>query len=231
MKAFKWVAAAALVLLACAAVFAWAWAGTDETAKYRGNVSEVRSNILGGESQHFEVMVYTGKRESPYKLDGVANPLKDYFLVMAFPKVELEYGDTVTATVRIGEKKYTKTLAQHPYNGSYAADFADSVVSGENVIVNVTAREFDEDVPVLSLLTEGMMDSDAAFKKGIELLKSSIDSTEENGKFLCEIHVKLIKDTRNEETKLYWHVYIWDQNGEEYAVMLEADAALAEQEQ
>ena len=202
----------------------------EETNKYRKNVSEIRTNILTGESEHFEIVVYTGEREEPYAMDGVANPMKNFFVVMVYPKFELNYEDKVNAEISYLGKKFTKQLTAHPFNGSYGTDFADLELGKENLIVNVTALQYDENVPVLSLLTENMMTADEAYKKGAELLKSSIENTLEEGKYLCEIQVKLVDKTKV-DGKVFWHVSVFDKSGEMYAVLLEADKTAADESQ
>ncbi len=214
-----------VLLLLCAGALTLA-ACFDGTNKYRKNVSEIRENIYVGESEHFEVVIYVGERENPYAMDGTVGEMNRFFLVIASPKFNLPLGEKVKAEVSAGGKKYVKELISHPFNGSHAADLGGANAGSDNVMVNLRAMEFDEDVTAVSLLTENMLTSDEAYRKGAELLKDSIENTLEDGKYHCEIQVKLIDKTKV-DGKLFWHVSVYGKSGEMYAVLLEADKTAA----
>lgn len=193
----------------------------DDLRDYRSLLSDVRRTIYVGESEHFEMRVYLGEREKPYALDGVANPLQSYFVVMVSPKFEMDPADTLAVQVTIEGKKYYKKLDAHPFNGSYGGDFTEITSASDSLSINVTAKHYDEDVVVHSLLTSEMYTAEEAFQLGMQHLEDSVKNTQKNGNYSCEIQVKLVDKTQY-DGKIFWHISAFDQSGEMYAVLISA---------
>lgn len=193
----------------------------DDLSGYRALLSDVRRNVFVGESEHFEMRVYLGEREKPYELDGVANPLQNYFVVMVSPKFEMDPADTLAVQVTVEGKNYYKKLEAHPFNGSYGGEFTEITSADDSLSVNVTAKHYDEDVVVHSLLTDEMYTAEEAFRIGMQHLKDSIDKTEKDGTYRCEVQVKLVDKTRY-DGKIFWHISAFDRSGGMYAVLISA---------
>lgn len=194
----------------------------DDLTDYRSLLSDVRSRVYVGESEHFEMRVYSGEREKPYALDGIANPLQSYFVVMVSPKFETDPADTLAVQLSVDGKNYCKKLDTHPFNGSYGGDFTEIVSAADAFSINVTVKHYDEDVVVHSLLTDGMYTAEDAFRIGLQHLKDSIDGTKEDGDYRCEVQVKLVDKTQY-DGKVFWHISAFNRSGEMYAVLISAD--------
>lgn len=188
----------------------------DEYAQPRKVLSETREDVLVGESEHFSITVYLGQREDPYALDGTANPLTAYCLVIVTPKFDTEEADQLTARLAAGGQTFTAVLARHPYNGQYAADIPEADLSSGAAQINVTGQHYDEDVTVRTLRQEGDMTMEEAFRKGLADLAEPLAGTLQNGEYACEIQVRLAE---RPDGKLFWHVLICDRQGGMFAVL------------
>lgn len=196
----------------------------DEYALPRKVLSETREDVLVGESEHFSVTIYRGQREEPYALDGTANPLIPYCLVIVTPKFDTEESDELTARLVTEGETLTALLARHPFNGEYAADFSDAAI-GQAAQVNVTGLHYDEDVTARSLCQEGDMTMEEAFRKALQDLAEPLAGTLKNGQYACEIQVRLTERPDG----LFWHIMIRDRQGGMYAVLYDARGGAEEQ--
>lgn len=193
---------------------------------YTDQLSEIRDNVYIGESEHFEVCVYTGEREQPYRLDGVAEPMVDYFLITVTPKFAVTEEDSVCCTVKIEGKKYEKRLEKHPFRACFVADLCDLNTDQDALSINVTAQHYDEDVTVSSVLKKDCVTLSEAMEKGFTHLKDSIERTKDGKDYRCEIQVKLTYQHKFNEERLYWHILVADCDGGIYAVLIDCEGEI-----
>ena len=109
-------------------------------------------------------------------------------------------------------------MEAHIVNGG---DFTEITSANDSLSINVTAKHYDEDVVVHSLLTSEMYTAEEAFQIGMHHLKDSIDNTKKDGTYRCEVQVKLVDKTQY-DGKIFWHISAFDQSGEMYAVLISA---------
>lgn len=189
---------------------------------YENNISEIRDNIFIGETEHFEVSVFTGKREDPYKADGVANKMIPYFLVIVSPKFDTTEDDTMNANVMIKNKSYVKNLTKDVFRDKFIYDYA-NLSADENFVINLQIQSYDEDVTMLEMFTAGMKPYSEALTEAMAMLKDKLEATKEGNKYNCEIYVKLSFSTFMSDQRLYWHVSLLDSMGNITGVIIDAD--------
>ena len=196
MKAKRWIG----FLAACCLLFGGCQT-PDEMAPYQEKVSEVRNGYYAGESEHFEVEVYAGEREEPFRADGIAEPREVYFLVMVFPKSDLERQDVSVSFE--ADRLYQATLFKNPAFDSYAYDFGAVERRDGNFRIEVCCGNFIEEVTLLQLSLDLEDDWKDVLRKGVEAFHQKDDwQQREAGGF--EIGVRLVRDTET-NSELCWH--------------------------
>ena len=189
---------------------------------YDSYVSEIRDNIFLGETEHFEVSVYTGFRENPYKADGLANDMVSYFLVIVEPKFDTTDEDILNMSVVIKNKVYAKSVTKDVLREKFIADYIKLDTFG-NFTINVQVLNYDEDVAMIEMFNAGMKTYEEALREGMEKLKDKFDRSKDKNKYNCEIYVKLCVSRFLSDKKLFWHVTILDSLGNVNGVIVEVE--------
>lgn len=197
------------------------FAGCSKTG-YENNISEIRENIFIGESEHFEISVYVGKREDPYKADGVANKMTQYFLVVIEPKFDTTEDDIMNTNVIIKGQIYAKSLTKDIFRDKFIYDFV-NLKAAENFTINVQVLSYDEDVAMLEMLTAGMKTYTEALTEAMVMLKDKFEATKDEKKYSCEIYVRLSYSKFMSDKRLYWHVSILDRQGNITGVIIDVN--------
>ena len=195
----KWVAV--LLALGTAAVLGGCQPQEDDYSPYRENISELRNVCYAGESEHFEVEVYAGEREDPYRTDGIAEERKRFFLVMVFPKVNLERKE-ITVAFEL-DRNYRAQLLKNPAFDSYAYDFGAVEGWDGNFLLEVGCENFVEEVNLLRISAESEENWEQALRKGVDFFheKEGWQQREAAG---FEIALRLVRDS-DTGGELCWH--------------------------
>lgn len=217
------------VLCAAVACLALAVAGcgkTDEYAKYRELVSEVRDVYFCGESEHFEVEVVSGRREEPFHADGIPEETEKFFLVLVYPKLDLERRDVSVSFE--ADRVYQAKLLKNPAFESYAYDFGAVERLPENFRIELSCEIFIEEVTLLRASSEVTVSADRALEMGIDAFHEK-DDWQQRELEGFEIGVRLVRD-RERNGELCWHFLMVFRDGTVWGKIFEAmPEAAAEQ--
>lgn len=173
----------------------------DAYQPYRDRISELRNVFYGGESEHFEVEVYAGRREDPFRADGVAESTEPFFLILVFPKLNLERKDLSVSFE--ADRLYQAKLIKNPAFDSYAYDFGKVERLSGNFNLEVSCENFIEEVTLLRMSAEFESEWESALKSGVDLFHEKEDWQQRETEGF-EIGVRLVRD-RERNGKLSWH--------------------------
>lgn len=210
-----------IILILAVMAAAFIFTGCAKNA-YENNISEIRDDVFIGETEHFEVIGFIGKRENPYRADGAANNMVPYFLVAISPKFETNEDDIMYANIILKDKMYSKSLTKNVLHNKFIYDFAD-LKPDENFTINVAVQAYDEDVTMTELFQGGMKTYQEALKEGMALLKDKFEDTKDGNKYACEIYVRLTYSKFMTDEKLYWYVGLLDTKGNTEGVIIDID--------
>lgn len=202
-----------LILLSAFSMFAC----KTEMNKFQGNISEMRTNVYTAESDNMRVNAITGTREIPFDINGISEEKIPFTVITIEPKSELilEYSYSVT----INGKQLTGKFVKHPFGNSYSCDIPEQNL-GE-LVVNVTANEYNENFNLASALTKDMINHEKAFEIAYNKLKSNINTFKQGGKLNAEIYIRLINNPINNEGGYYWYVAFVNSEDTTYAVLID----------
>lgn len=191
------------------------------SAGYMNNVSEIRENIFIGETDNFEVNIFSGKRENPYKADGIADKMMPYFLVIIELKFESEADKVLNVDVKIGNETYKKSITKDVFRDKYIFDFGKLNISGD-ITVNLQIDLHNEDVAMSDLSKDLTKTYLQVLEEAMVLLQEKYNETNISGKYECEIYIKLCYKKFMNYERLYWYVAILDTRGNISSVMIDA---------
>lgn len=156
-------------------------------------VSEIRSDVLTGQSENYSVKAYVLKSETPLSDDGTAGSLAPY--IRFFLKVK-DLNAVYRIDFSIGEKNYSCTPAIDPATGEFIATAETESLPAATLTVNVCCggltetAELNSIVPETALTPQAVLD--AVYLKNPDLFNSY---NNEEGKFCAEIRIKItVKD-------------------------------------
>lgn len=209
------------LLCAVCAFFALAVTGCgkpDEYETYRGQISEVRDVYFCGESEHFEVEVVSGRREDPFRADGIPEETEKFFLVLVYPKLDLERRD-ISVTFE-ADRPYQAKLLKNPAFDSYAYDFGAVERVPQNFRMELSCEIFIEEVTLLRASSEVTVSADDVLKLGIDAFHEKEDWQQRELEGF-EIGIRLVRD-RERNGELCWHFLMVFRDGTVWGKIFEA---------
>ncbi len=169
---------------------------------YQDKVSQLRYDILSGESNSYSVKAYLEKRESPYKADGIIQEMKNYVIFKINFKTE---PNSITGELKINftaDKEYSSSLIYKPEFDSYVATIEVQNLPIAPLTATITLLDAQENVTLNSICND-VIKPEKALDTAITNKKELIEELEKtNADF--EIMVRLIC----QEQSVYYYVGI-----------------------
>ncbi len=178
------------------------------------HVSEYVDNYYMGQNEDMVADFCDGKREDPFCMDGISNPLVDYGVITV--RTSKKLGENAKFKLKIGESEYDGTFEISPFDGSYVADI-EKPSNGEDYIVLIVSNI---EIKLENISKTFTLTSSKALTKFAKVQKDNL------GKFMgkefsAEVFVKVVSDTQNKDTICFF-VVARSQNGETLGVLFDA---------
>lgn len=179
------------------------------------SVSEIHETVLSGRTEGFFVEVIGGKIETDYALDGVKNGMTNFVAVKV--RTDGEYSDMVASYVLNG-KTCEKQLTASPFDSSVWTAVSEGELPVETLDVTLTA-----DGESLGVALTKVSGGDV---KPLDILKENFEDElmrcYKNGKFDCEISVRLVKSPDDADDKYYWYVVAYKPDKNFFGLMIDS---------
>ena len=170
---------------------------------YDDKISQLRYDILAGESENYTVKAYLENRETPYKADGIVQELKNYIIFKINFKNE---PSAITGELEIAfthdDKDYSSSLIYKPEFDSYVATFEVKSQPIAPLTATITLLEAQENVTLASICKD-VIKPEKALQTAITAKQELLSELEKNNANY-EIMVRLI----NQEQSVYYYVGI-----------------------
>ncbi len=169
---------------------------------YQDKVSQLRYDILSGESNSYSVKAYLEKRENPYKADGIIQEMKNYVIFKINFKTE---PNSITGELKINftaDKEYSSSLIYKPEFDSYVATIEVQNLPIAPLTATITLLDAQENVTLNSICND-VIKPEKALDTAITNKKELIEELEKTNADY-EIMVRLIC----QEQSVYYYVGI-----------------------
>lgn len=179
------------------------------------SVSEIHETVLYGRAEGFFVEVIGGRIENDYALDGVKNGMKNFVAVKV--RTDGEYSD-MSAAFTVNGKTYNETLTGSPFDAGRWTAVTDGELPVETLDVTLTADGESFGV-ALAKVPSGDV-------KPLDILKENFESQlmecYKDGKFDCEISVRLVKSPDENSDVYYWYVVAYKPDKTFFGLMIDS---------
>ncbi len=212
------------IILASIAVIAMAFAfcgcGTTQSELILQNIAEVRYNIFSGENNIYVATFMSGKRESPYVVNGICEKQVEFGMLTVKYKSK-DMPNVAQYELSIGENVYKGNLEYNNYESSLMVDIQKVVADDAQIKLKVITN-IDEQTCELSPKTKDMEITwrtalDIALESMGDDVKSYISKNKING----EVYVKIITDLNSNFDDYYWYVSIVRTDGKTSGVIID----------
>ncbi len=211
----KWILTLVLVFIP---FFMCSCGGPNLEAQCKNNISDIRYNFFSGESDSWNISLTTGKRESPYVLDGKSEQLVDFGILSITPK-NLDIYGVFTYLIEIDDLKFEGEFEKSPFDNSFAADIG-SMCSNEAEIFVYISDGQNEEVGKLSCISkEFFVDAETSLQICINEYSEDIKEFLSNCEF--EIYIKIITDMNSVSNDKFWYVMFLKDNGEFFSFIVD----------
>jgi uncharacterized protein Veg len=183
------------------------------------NISDLRTNVYTAKSESVEVTVLTGRRETPYKIDGISEVKTDYTVISIKPAEPPSPERSYSYTLVNGKNKYGGEFTPHPFGATYTAEIARQL-TGEATLT-VTSDQLTEELTLEPHFEAGMLEWDEALAKGVSAVQDEVRGMYVDGKLNAEVYVQFIGDPLQNGGGYFWYIAVSGQNGKTYAALLD----------
>lgn len=208
-----------LVTLLAIITFAFCGCGASPTDLALENLAEVRYNIFSGENDTYVATFMSGKRETPYVVNGVCEKQVEFGMVT----VKYRSPDMPTVAqyeLTIGENTFKGNLEYNAYESTLMVDIQKVVSDDAQITLKVITNQ-DEKTCALQPKTKGMeITWRTALDIAIETFGDDFDAYVSKGTFNGEVYVKIITDLNGNFDDYYWYVSVVGTNGKTCSVII-----------
>lgn len=181
------------------------------------SVSEIHETVLNAQDDNFFVEVIGGKIEADYALDGVKNASHDFIAVKV--QVRGNVPEKIVAAFTLKNNKIESELTCSPIDNKIWTAVLDGNLPVETLALTLTVNEedcFNYDLQKVS----------AGDVKPLDILKDNFENElmqcYENGKFNCEISVRLVKSPKADDNTYYWYVVVYKPDKSFFGLMIDS---------
>ena len=209
-----------IAIITTLVAFAFYGCGASQTDLALQNMAEVRYNVFSGENNVYVATFMSGKRESPYVVNGICEKQVEFGMVT----IKYKTNDMPTVAqyeLSVGDNIYKGNLEYNNYEGTLMVDIQ-KVVSDDAQISLKVITNVDEQICTLEPKTKGMeITWRTALDIALESLGDEAKSYISKGKMNGEVYVKIITDLNNSFDNFYWYVSIVGTNGKTNGVIID----------
>lgn len=182
---------------------------------YTAHISEARSDLFCAETEEFSVTLSCVTREYPYVSDGITCPQTNVVEVSLVPAraAICDYEIYVLGDGVLGGEASFR---------SYAGDFfySESVAAfpEESVTIQIKWEDQTRELTATSVKNEKTLSVKEILKCAIAAEKKTVEGLKQNGNFLGEFYVRLLRRNTN-----YYYVGIIDREGKTISLLLDSE--------
>lgn len=170
--------------------------------KVKNNISEESQTIFSGKSENYYVTLTSGKREEPYKFDGISRKKVDFGVINITFFHALNH-KTIEFEIEINQKKEVCLADKNFITNSYMFDLEKKVLQNANIKIIVLNKE----VSLSCKSNDFVVDYSSAIEKGVEQVKDKINLIIEK-KANFEVFLKLATPPNNFDDVFVWYFYL-----------------------
>ena len=183
-------------------------------------ISEYRKNLFMNKTGNMIVTFTSGEREKDYDLTGTKTPLVDFGVLTV--KFFIEVGDILpTFELKIDDKDYIGQLERNPFDGSFVFDIEKQV--DDEAEITLKLIDFEQNLKLVCVSSSWKTTWEDAAQIFSQKFNSEILKHTSEGKFLGEIYIKIVSDSKDLEN-IYWYVLCVCQDGNIYSCLIEPNS-------
>lgn len=183
----------------------------------KSHVSENCSSYYVAQTNDFSVTLFSGERESNYKLDGVSTQKVDYSILSVKKKSDITF-EELDYVVEVDGQTFEGVLTQNPYDSSFEADVKTKIAPQKEVFVYLKFNGTTQVVNLESIFQNFQISSDTALDIAVDELLASKENIDDTLDYECFIQI-LNKDI--DSGMYFWLVNIVSSNGDMFNIIID----------
>ena len=207
-----------LLPIICVFIFGLVGCSSVDASSYlKSNISEDCTCYFVGETNNFYVNMFSGKREQPYKLDGISNKTVDYTIVSVQKKGDISFNE-LQYCVEIDNQTYEGAFKPNPYDNTLDADLEILVDPNSKVYVYIKLVEETEVASLNNISNNFSVSSSTALDIAADEVVSQKPDLGLSLTYECFIQVLNKDDSAH---VYFWIVNIVSSNGDMFNIIID----------
>lgn len=193
--------------------------GRSDLEKYGDKISELREHLFSAACAECSVTAIAGKREDPYRMDGVSGDKRDFTVITVTPTA-FASDKTYRYRTEINGVTYEGDLLPHPFAQSLSVDIP--VAAQEGFALTVSG-DGEWQLQVERVVTGELIGAEKALSIALDKLKDNLRPLKNKGKLNAEVYVRLLENPIDGSGGYYWYVAFVGEDKVTVAVLLRGD--------
>lgn len=182
---------------------------------YTEHVSEAKSDLFCAETEEFSVTLACVTREYPYASDGVTCPQTSLMEISLVPARAQLFDYEVYV---LGDSVWGGETSFRTYAGDFFYSESVSAFPEGSVTIQIKWEDQTRELTATSVKNEKTLSVKEILKCAISAEKETVKNLTQNGNFLGEFYVRLLRRNVN-----YYYVGIIDRNGKTISLLLDSE--------
>ena len=200
-----------VVLIICVLVVAFINCKVDLKSTIKDSLSEIRSELFVGESEHYRAYIASGYREEPYACDGVKNELVEFGVITM--RAKSGSINSASYSLKVDEKEYVGQFEYDPYSSALVVD-VEKYISGDNAVeLTLTVNGVSEQLSLVNKSKDFAVKIDDVISLIATNYEKELNELLSLNKLQAEIFIKIATDNDFTFDKNYYYISICDKNG------------------
>ena len=204
-----------LIILLCPIVLFGCTLGSSKIEDYMSELTKVYFKGTDVEHPNIRASISVGTRETPYKIDGIHQKTCDFSLISINFNENFD-AETIKASITINEESKEIELYYNPINSSYMNDLGYAL----NDTDTITLIYNDYNITFTNITKDFKVDYKKAIEVASEKLKAEIEPLWNNGNFMGECYLEILKLQEGNFDQLFWYFRVVTQDNQTYKIVI-----------
>ncbi|MCL2176788.1 MAG: hypothetical protein FWB72_02415 [Firmicutes bacterium] len=195
------ISAVALVAVVVSVVFIITACRRDPLRSVLRHVSEIQYSVWTGSNTDYTVSVVTGRRETPFNIDGRSTAtMTDFTVITMTPTNRPEAEQTFTFTLTVANNNFNGTFVTNPFGDNFFADLSQMLGQHASIAIRIVMGEDTQNITLQQQNTSEMITG----YEVLEIAQREFSQLFENINF--EILIKFVQDPLGAKDTFFWYI-------------------------
>ena len=187
---------------------------------FKENLSELHNNYFVGQTENFNISLWSGIREEPYEMDGIKQNTTDFCILNVVPKNKGTETYGLSYTIEINEETQNGEFEKSPYDSSLASDLKIKINDDDSIFVYLVYNAQTEIGKMTCISKDFSISQQQALDIAISNMQNELLELTDNNSESIEAYCKIISTDKNLGV-YFWFIDVVNKEGSHISLVID----------